>query len=220
MLNTVTRADAIYKAIRSDILHTRLKPGDKLSELQLAGRFEVSRAPIRDAIRKLQQEGLVIVQPQVGTLVAPISLSRAYEICRVRVLLEPYAAEQGVLNMTSEAYEQLRARFDALKEAEEDSDDREMLMFSTDSLLHETLWRLSGNQEIYRILDGYRSEIQRTRLATAALANRMRPSEKEMWEILQAVEKRDAPTIGRVMRRHMENILAAVESILSLEEMD
>ena len=214
MFQTITRADTVYKAIRSDILHNRLKPGEKLSEMQLATRFEVSRAPVRDAIRKLQQEGLVIVQPQVGTMVAPISLSRAYEICQVRILLEPYAAEQGVNNLTPEIFDEIKQRFESLASEEKGSDEREMMMFKTDSYLHETLWRLSGNKEIFQILDGYRSEIQRTRLATASLANRMQPSEKEMWQIFHAIEARDGAAVRAVMKRHMENILSAVESIL------
>jgi GntR family transcriptional regulator, rspAB operon transcriptional repressor len=86
-LPTMTIGDQVYKALRLEIMEMRIKPGEKLSEVQLAQRFNVSRAPVRDAIRRLRQEKLVLVKPQVGTIVSLIFPDQATEICDVRLLL-------------------------------------------------------------------------------------------------------------------------------------
>src|SRR5690606_42140978 len=88
-----TSTDLIYEAMRDDINNLRLKPGEKISEVRMAKKYNVSRAPVRDAIRRLQQDKLVLVKPQIGTIVAPVSLEKARDSCQVRLLLEPYAAE-------------------------------------------------------------------------------------------------------------------------------
>jgi DNA-binding GntR family transcriptional regulator len=215
-----TLADHIYDTLRKDIIELRIKPGEKLSEAQLAKRFNVSRAPIRGVIQKLQQEEFVLVKPQIGTIIMPISFKKARDILEVRLLLEPYAAEIAARNVTDDDLEVLKFNLERLAKKQDDLEAQREKLFAADSLLHQTIWRLSGNKEIYTIINTYRDEIQRIRLATLELADRFIPSEKEMWQIYEALAQRDPERAREVMYVHLSNIKSALESIAEKREYD
>ena len=84
--------DDIYDAVRADILACRLAPGEEMREQELADRYQVSRAPVRDALLRLEREQLVTVQPRQGSRVTSISLADARDIFRYRAVLEPACA--------------------------------------------------------------------------------------------------------------------------------
>ena len=115
MLKTSTIGNQIYKQMRREILEMSFLPGEKISEAQLATKYNVSRAPIRDAIRTLEQERLVIVKPQVGTIISPVSLDKAVDICQIRLLLEPHAAYIAAEMIPKEDLANLEVAFSELQ---------------------------------------------------------------------------------------------------------
>lgn len=211
MLKSKTIADHVYESLRRDIITLAVHPGEKLSEVQLADRYGVSRAPVRDALRKLQQDKLVIVKPQIGTIVASISPTKAKDISQIRMLLEPFAAESAAGAITDEDLALLEAQFEKLATAPTDDG----LRYETDSLLHKTIWRNSGNQEISHILDGFMDEIHRMRIATAQQARRGAPSTQEMRAIFAALKSRDGEAAREAMRLHISNLSDALAGVLS-----
>ncbi|HEY8391814.1 MAG TPA: GntR family transcriptional regulator [Capillibacterium sp.] len=219
-----TTTDLIYEALRSDINTLKLKPGELISEARMAKKYNVSRAPVRDAIRRLQQDNLVLVKPQVGTIVAPVSLEKARDICQVRLLLEPYAAEIAAEKITDEDIQILDQQFVLLASYTEQGENpgkigelKEKCIYETDSVLHKIIWRLCGNKEIYRIIDGYQDEIHRIRQSTLKLANRAVPTEKEMRMIYQALREKDSQAARKAMYDHILNLKTAVEEVLAEE---
>lgn len=217
MIQVKTLADQVYEKIKEDIVSLRIKPGEKLSESQLAAQYMVSRAPVRDAIRKLQQDKLVLVKPQIGTIVAPVSLDKARDICQIRLLLEPYAAEVAAEKITVEDQKMLTNQFAKIAQVEDDPDLKKEYIHETDTILHKTIWRLCENREIYHIIDGYKDEIHRIRLATAKLANRLVPTEQEMKEIYWALLKKDRKASREAMYSHISNLKKAIEGVLAEE---
>ncbi len=207
-----TLADEIYEVVKQDIIELRIKPGEKISEAKLAQRYNVSRAPIRNVIQKLQQEEFVLVKPQVGTIIMPISLKKAQDILQIRLLLETHAAEKAAERVTDRELEQLEASFQRLKRRQKDSEEKRKELFATDSLLHQIIWMLSGNREIFTIINNYRDETNRIRLSTLELANRLVPSEEEMRAIYQALKNRNPQKAREAMRMHISNIMKAIES--------
>jgi DNA-binding GntR family transcriptional regulator len=205
--------ESIYEILRTDILKSTIKPGEKLSEVRLAKRFNVSRAPIRDAITKLQQDQLVLVKPQVGTIIMPVSLKKAKDILQIRLLLEPYAAQIAAQKITKEDRELLRDQFEKLARVKDAGEGKKQRLFETDWLLHNLIWERCENPEIKAIINNYRDEMQRVRRSTVELKNRMLPSEKEMREIYKALLANKGPQARKAMVTHLANILRAVQSI-------
>ena len=208
-------AEQVYGSLRQDILEARIPPGEKLSEVQLAERFGVSRAPVRDAITRLQQDHLVQVRPQVGTIVSPISEETIMNVLEVRILLEPHAAEKAAAKLTDEDRELLSFHFERLAKLEPDSEDKKRKLYETDALLHNLIWERCGNLEIKSILDRYRGEIQRIRLSNAELGNRLNPSEQEIRAIFDALAREDGPQAAQALKMHLGNIQRAVTTIFA-----
>jgi len=212
-----TLTEDIYDRLREDILTLRMKPGQKMSEAKLARHYSVSRAPIRNVIQKLQEEGLVLVKPQAGTIIMPISLKKARDILDVRLQLEGYAAAKAVERITDEDIANLDRRFAELDEPGLDPEERARRMFAVDFFLHQTIWRLCGNDEIIRILDTYRDLVQRIRRVTLELANRMVPSMEEMREIFTALRARDAERARAAIHQHIANISRSIARIATAD---
>lgn len=210
-----TTTDLIYEAMRSDINSLKLKPGEKISEARMAKKYNVSRAPVRDAIRRLQQDKLVLVKPQIGTIVAPVSLEKARDICQIRLLLEPYAAEIAAERITDEDIQNLDKQFALLASYANKGEVKEKCIYATDSILHRMIWRLCGNKEIYQIIDGYQDEVHRIRQSTLKLANRAVPTEEEMRRIYQALRYKDPLAARKAMYEHILNLMNAVEEVLA-----
>jgi len=209
-----TIRDQVYKALRDEIMEMRIKPGEKLSEVQVAERFNVSRAPVRDAIRRLEQEKLVLVKPQVGTIVSQIFPDEATEICEVRLLLEPYATFVATSRIPDEARGLLRAAFDRMLTLPDESEEKKLLIFQTDTNLHKTIWASCQNREIDNILTRYLDRMRRIQLATVELANRLTPSESEMRQIFEGLMERNAESARDAMYVHIFNIKKAIDEVM------
>ncbi len=101
--------DDLYAAIRTSILDCRLPPGAELREQALAGQYGVSKAPVRDALLRLEQERLVRVRPRQGYQVAPVSVAEARDLLQFRAVLEPACATAAVRNAGDAQLEALEA---------------------------------------------------------------------------------------------------------------
>jgi GntR family transcriptional regulator, rspAB operon transcriptional repressor len=208
-----TLTDEIYDRCREDIVTLLMKPGEKVSEAKLARRYHVSRAPIRHVLQRLQKDALVIVKPQTGTRIAPISLKTAREILEVRLQLECHAASVAADQVTGRDLAALRARFAELDARGLDPEEKAQRLFDVDSCLHQTIWRLCGNDEIIRILNGYRDVMERIRRATLTFGNRMVPSGREMHDIFAGLKARNPERTKLAMQRHITNISRAVAQL-------
>ena len=218
MLDNRTIGDSVYEKIKYDIVHLTLKPGEKLSEASLAEKYGISKAPVRVALRKLQEEGLIVIRPQSGSIVSPISISRAVNIIDIRLLLEPYAAAHAVQNLTKEDLRYLEERFKLLDIMVPGSEERSQFISKVDIELHGMIQERSGNPMIREILSRYASEIQRIRRANIEWRNRMGPSEQEMRYIFAAITQRDAEKAAEAMRIHLNNIRTALLNLPNQSE--
>ena len=101
--------DVVFNTLRQAILRGELKPGERLMEIQLANKLGVSRTPIREAIRKLELEGLVLMIPRKGAEVAEITEKSLKDVLEVRRALEELAVEIACEKMTAQQIEELKA---------------------------------------------------------------------------------------------------------------
>jgi DNA-binding GntR family transcriptional regulator len=212
-----TLTEVVYDKLRDDIINLRLKPGEKLSEERLARRYEVSRAPIRDAVQKLLQEDLVLVKPQVGTIIMPISLMRIKDVVEVRMLLEPYAAGVAAERLEDEDLKALAYNFSTLESGNLSVSHASVILFETDNMLHQTIWRLCGNNEIFNVLYNYRGLVQRTVLAKVSPDKRVAPRRDEIFAIFKGLQNRNCDAARKAMQVHVGGILSLIEKLIHEE---
>ncbi len=191
----------VYLALRKAIVNGKLAPGSKLVEGQLAARLNVSRNPIREALRKLEQDGLVTHTPNHGVTVAKMSTQQAAEIAVVREELEGLSCRLAAQNITPQGIADLRQILagSAASIAAGDIDE----LIATENGFHERLAKLSGNETLSRLLAGLRDAILRFRRMAITLPDRPEEVLREHSQIVDALEAQDAALAERLARQHI-----------------
>jgi DNA-binding GntR family transcriptional regulator len=127
--------------------HGRLRPGDRLLEAEIAGRLGLSRGAVREAVRRLEQEGLVVTQPHRGTYVVRLTAADVAEVYSLRLLLEAYAVRLAAPRVTPAALAELAAHVEAMAVAAEREDRHEQIR--RDQCFHEQICLLSGHRHLH-----------------------------------------------------------------------
>lgn len=213
MLEKKTISDYVYDKILEDIVQLKYAPGEKISETQLSAVLEVSRAPIKSALAKLEQEGFVSIKPQYGTFVSKISVERARGICDIREILEVEAIKKAVHNITDEQLKQLDGLFERMDSMKDIDDEKRQFIYDVDRKLHDAIYKASGNVIIAEIIQRYMPEIQRIQHANMTWADRKIPTQVEMKYILAALKERDEEKAALAMKEHISNIRETIEMI-------
>jgi DNA-binding GntR family transcriptional regulator len=143
--------DGIVKTLKAAIISGQLKSGQRLNENELANHLKVSRAPLREAFLKLEQEGLVTKIPHRGAVVTAFTETDVVEIYSLRIPLEGFAARL-VAEKGSPDFEikRIRAAYDHL--VERGREGNVSVYLSADFEFHRTIWEATGNQRLIRIL--------------------------------------------------------------------
>lgn len=195
--------EVVFEALREAIINGTLGPGERLMEIQLAEELGVSRTPVREAIRKLELEGFVVMVPRKGAYVSGISLKDIADVFEVRAALESLAAGLAAERITDEELEELERILVRKSEIIEEKD--VSLFVESDTRFHETLYQASRNQRLIQILSNIRDEIQRFRSVSLAYPGRMREALEEHRKIVEAISERNIVLAQALAWEHIEN---------------
>ena len=195
--------DVVFNTLRQAILKGELEPGERLMEIQLAERLGVSRTPIREAIRKLELEGLVLMIPRKGAEVAKISEKSLRDVLELRRSLEELAIELACQRMTEEEIDELEDAQRAFRKAVDSKD--VMLMAETDEKYHEIIYQGTKNSRLVQILNNLREQMYRYRLEYIKDADKRQILLIEHDNILKAVRNRKVAEAKAAMREHIDN---------------
>lgn len=195
--------DVVFNTLRQAILKGELAPGERLMEIQLAERLGVSRTPIREAIRKLELEGLVLMIPRKGAEVAKISEKSLRDVLEVRRSLEELAIELACQRMTSEAVEELEKKQEEFKEAVEQGNPMEIA--ETDEAYHDVIYKGTCNDRLVQMINNLREQMYRYRLEYIKDEDKRQILLLEHDNILKAVRQRKVLEAKEAMREHIDN---------------
>ena len=195
--------ELVLEAIREAIKNGVLKPRERLMEIQLAEELGVSRTPIREALRKLELEGFIVMVPRKGAYVADISLKDVADVFEIRAALEALAAGLAAERMTDEELEEMERLLVEKVEAIS-SNDMDKLV-DVDTKFHEAIYRASRNQRLFAIINNLREQIQRFRSTSLSYPGRMQQSMQEHRDIVEAIQSRDVQLSRQLAQEHIEN---------------
>ena len=195
--------DVVFNTLRQAILKGELAPGERLMEIQLAEKLGVSRTPIREAIRKLELEGLVLMIPRKGAEVAKISAKSLRDVLEVRRSLEELAIELACERMSEEALEELTLAQQKFKRAITCGNAMEMA--ETDEHFHELIFQGTENERLTQILNNLREQMYRYRLEYIKDADKRQVLIVEHENILAALKSRNIAQAKNAMREHIDN---------------
>lgn len=192
----------VLHIIRQDILSCEFQPGEELREAELAVRYSVSKSPVREALQRLEFEGLVETAPRRGHRVTQISISDARDILEMRETLEVAAARK----MVREASDRDLSALDAYREA----DVGDIRAFATyNRSFHIGLAQASGNRrladEMRRLLDAYERLCLVSLERLRAVSGDMRTALGDHCALIDALQSRDATKAARISQRHIRS---------------
>lgn len=201
--------DVVFQTLRQAILKGELQPGERLMEIKLAEALGVSRTPIREAIRKLELEGLVVMIPRKGAAVANITEKDTKDVLEVRRTLEMFAVEVACDRITEEQISRLE---EAAKEFEASKGADLIRIAETDMKFHEIIYEATWNDRLMQMLNNLRENMYRYRIEYLKDPHYYDSLVNEHRQILEAIKTGDKETARVCMRNHIDNQQLAVIS--------
>ncbi|MGC4018517.1 MAG: GntR family transcriptional regulator [Muricomes sp.] len=208
--------DVVFNTLRQAILRGELKPGERLMEIQLANKLGVSRTPIREAIRKLELEGLVLMIPRRGAEVAEITEKNLRDVLEVRAALEELAVQLACVRINPEGIVKLK---EAAKDFEDslNSDDITRIA-EADVAFHDIIYIATDNERLIQLLNNLREQMYRYRVEHLKQKECHPQLLEEHQEIIRAIENGEGDVATRLTSQHIHHQVTAVTGKLRNKE--
>lgn len=204
--------DVVFNTLRQAILRGELKPGERLMEIQLANKLGVSRTPIREAIRKLELEGLVLMIPRKGAEVAEISEKSLRDVLEVRKALEELAVRLACDKITEEEIKELEKCAVDFKKILKSNDITEVA--EADVRFHDIIYMATDNQKLITLLSNLREHMYRYRVEYLKDQTAHKQLLREHEEIVKHIRERNKEEAVQIVCCHIDNQVDAVSDVI------
>ena len=208
--------DVVFNTLREAILKGDLEPGERLMEIALANRLGVSRTPIREAIRKLELEGLVVMIPRRGAQVASITKKDLQDVLEVRSSLEVLATELACERINAEQLDALKGALNRFEEVLGSGDVSVIARADVD--FHDVIFSSTGNARLVQILNNLREQMYRYRLEYLKDFSSHARLLEEHRQLMEAIAARDQKNAAMIIKALIENQEISVIRNLSKSE--
>lgn len=197
--------------LREEILSGRLRPGQALSENEIAHRLGVSRTPVREAIIRLENEGLLSVRPQVGTTVAPIDVENVADVQFLRESIECRTVALAARNITPATGRELRRQLKEQARVAARGDHAGFVPL--DDRMHQTLVAMAGRPRVWRAVEDAKAQLDRVRFLSLEDRDWLAVIHRQHEEIVDRVLAADADGAAAAMSQHLRAVFASIETI-------
>ena len=212
--------DVVFNTLRQAILTGELKPGERLMEIHLADQLGVSRTPIREAIRKLELEGLVTMIPRRGAEVAQITEKSMNDVLEVRRAVDALCVELACERIGEEALTQLGEACEAFaEEARKSEKEKDVkLLAQKDVALHDIIVQATGNQRLIQLVNNLSEQMYRYRFEYLKDFSQHEKLVEEHRVIYESIVKKDRETACEAAKLHIDNQKKAIIRQIRLEK--
>lgn len=208
--------DVVFNTLREAILRGELVPGERLMELQLAAKLGVSRTPIREAIRMLEQEGLAITIPRKGAIVAGMTEKDMQDVLEIREALEELSVQVACDKITAEEIEQLRENMKNFEDSLRSGDLKKMAQ--ADVEFHDVIYQATHNPKLISMLNNLREQMYRYRVEYLKNPQNHEQLLREHEAIYKGILEKDKVTVTDMIRKHISNQVDVVKHIIREQE--
>jgi len=208
----VTYQQQAYDYIKRNIIELKFKPGEFVADTQIAEELGVSRTPVREALYKLENEGLLVGVARRGWRVYSLSLEDIQDIFDIKVSIEGMIAAKAAACADETLRQQLRDAVQQMKTAVAADDPKAWL--EADFALHDVLYQMAGNERAQRIVANLNDQWHRLRIGFSAMEGRIQRSAEEHETFVQAILDMDAERAEREMRDHLNQVRAELVRLL------
>ncbi len=196
-------SDFIFDELRSEILSGNLKPGERLMEIKYAQSLGVSRTPFREAVRKLEKEGLVTVLPRRGAHVSLLSVKDLCDVLDIRCALDMLAIEKFIENAKDADLMHLKSLIDTFARATEDDNLQEQAASDVD--FHEYIYTHTGNERLVQIYYSLKDQLYRFRILYLKEVFEPSAVAEEHYKMLDAIHRKNIDGAKQMASLHIQN---------------
>lgn len=207
--------DVVFNTLRQAILTGELKPGERLMEIHLANRLGVSRTPIREAIRKLELEGLVTMIPRRGAEVAQITEKSMSDVLEIRRAMDALCAELACERITEEALERLHEACGRFAQTIKSRDVKKIAQ--ADVELHDIILQATGNNRLIQLVNNLSEQMYRYRFEYIKDLSQHENLVEEHRIIYESLLNRDAKRAAEAAKTHIDNQRKAIIEQIRLD---
>ena len=208
--------DVVFNTLREAILKGDLKPGERLMELQLASKLGVSRTPIREAIRMLEQEGLAVTTPRKGAEVAKMTLKDMEDVLEIRDTLDELAVRIACQKISDEQLKQLEDMKELFEKSTQTGNVKKIA--EADVTFHDVIYEATGNPKLVTLLNNLREQVYRYRVEYIKDPKNYPTLIAEHEAILESLKNRDVKNAVEAMHVHVANQAEAVKTVIQEQE--
>jgi DNA-binding GntR family transcriptional regulator len=195
---TRSRADFVFETLRDAISDGRIAGGERVREEDVARNLGVSRTPVREALQRLQQRGILILGSGRGLVVAQLGHEQVLELYAMREILEGSAARFAAMHATADEIATLYQLQEQLRTADDD-----MLHITLNRRFHQAIYEAAHNRYLMQTFESLNDSFALLRSSTFRLPHRTRNSDEERRRIIEAIEKRDPELAEMEAREHI-----------------
>ncbi|MBI4447300.1 MAG: GntR family transcriptional regulator [Acidobacteria bacterium] len=206
---TVPVRITVFEHLREEILRGNLLNGERLIESDLAKKLKVSRTPIREALRKLENEGLVRYSRGRGVTVGKLTPQDMLDFYAIRGALEGLAARLAAQRISEGEIAKLKEIFAGISKAFSKQDYR--LAVHLHTRFNDLIFRAAGNPRLYELVSRFHEYTERSQLQSLAVSGRFQAIQEEHEAIIAAIEKRHPHRAERAVRKHLEQASRAYQ---------
>ena len=196
-------ASVVFENVRESIVSGEYQNGMALTEAFIAGKLNVSRTPVREALRRLEAEQLVKLIPNKGAVVQGVSADDARDIYEMRSLVEGLAAARAAQNATAEQIKNMEEILDLAQFYIQRNDYDKLKV--TDGNFHQLLYDMTGSKTLKLYLGEMHGSAEKFRLMSIKTEGRVKESDKEHRSVMEAIKAHDAEKAKELMTLHVNN---------------
>lgn len=206
-----TVGNKVFEAMRQAIIQLQLRPGDPLSEAEMARQFGVSRQPVREAFIKLAEVGLVEIRPQRGTSVVMISRREVENARFIREAIEVAVGRKAAVEADARHHDSLDMLIERQRLASRAGDHAEFLRL--DESFHQAIAQAADCEPAWRLLENLKAQMDRVRYLSLSDATPIETLIEQHADIAGAIRRRDPDGVEAGMHRHLREILTSLPKL-------
>ena len=210
--------DVVFNTLRKAILRGELKPGERLMEIQLVNKLGVSRTPIREAIRKLELEGLVLMIPRKGAEVAQITEKNMQDVLEVRKALEELSVQLACERITPEQVEEMKMAAEDFRKVLKSGDVTKIA--EADVKFHDIIFAATNNQRLITLLNNLREQMYRFRVEYLKQKECYPQLLEEHDKLIALISGGEVEEACELMGCHIDNQASTVSDVIRRDQVE
>ena len=210
--------DVVFNTLRKAILRGELKPGERLMEIQLANKLGVSRTPIREAIRKLELEGLVLMIPRKGAEVAQITEKNMQDVLEVRKALEELSVQLACERITPAQVEEMKMAAEDFRKVLKSGDVTKIA--EADVKFHDIIFAATNNQRLITLLNNMREQMYRFRVEYLKQKECYPQLLEEHDKLIALISGGEVEEACELMGCHIDNQASTVSDVIRRDQVE